>query len=115
MFQGDKKAGDAVAFWQAAFPDIAVEKADVAGQTLFHLSLAGTNVTLFDSPIEHAFGLTPAMSLVIETTADDVDRLAEYLADGGEVLMPADSYDFADRFAWVTDRFGVNWQLLAQG
>ena len=44
--------------------------------------------------------------------AKDVDALAQTLSEGGAVMMPADTYDFAARFAWVADRFGVNWQLV---
>jgi len=33
------------------------------------------------------------------------------LADGGETLMPLDDYGSSRRFGWISDRFGVSWQL----
>ena len=30
-------------------------------------------------------------------------------------MMPADAYPFADRFAWVADRFGIQWQVIFVG
>jgi predicted 3-demethylubiquinone-9 3-methyltransferase (glyoxalase superfamily) len=45
-------------------------------------------------------------------SAVEVDRLYAALADGGSVLMELDSYPFAQRYAWVQDRFGVSWQLI---
>jgi predicted 3-demethylubiquinone-9 3-methyltransferase (glyoxalase superfamily) len=65
-----------------------------------------------DSPIKHAFGFTPALSLFVEcASADEIRRLAPELAEGGAVLMPLGSYGFSRLFAWVNDRFGVSWQL----
>ena len=37
--------------------------------------------------------------------------MAAALGEGGEVLMPLDAYDFAVRFTWLNDRFGLSWQL----
>jgi uncharacterized glyoxalase superfamily protein PhnB len=33
------------------------------------------------------------------------------LSQDGTVLMPLDRYPFSERFGWVTDRFGVPWQI----
>jgi len=44
-------------------------------------------------------------------TAAEVDELFAKLSQGGQVLMPADTYPFSERFAWVSDKFGVNWQI----
>lgn len=29
--------------------------------------------------------------------------------------MPANAYPFVDRFAWVADRFGIQWQVIHVG
>lgn len=75
--------------------------------------VAGQELMCIDSPPVHAFGFTPSISLFVSVdAAEDVDRLGTRLAaDGGGVLMPASRYPFAERYTWVTDRFGVSWQL----
>lgn len=75
-------------------------------------TLAGIPYRFIDSPPVHGFGFTPAISLMVQcTTALEVDELYTALADGGLVLMPLQEYPFSPRYAWVTDRFGVSWQL----
>ena len=76
------------------------------------IRVGGQTLMCFDSPVKHAFGFTPAISLFVECeTEADVDRLSSALADGGSVLMPTGTYDFSRRFGWVNDRYGVSWQL----
>ena len=65
-----------------------------------------------DSYVKHAFTFTPAMSLFVDCdTADELRRVTSALSEGGEVLMPLGDYGFSREFAWVSDRFGVSWQL----
>jgi len=74
--------------------------------------LANSEFSCADSPIDHAWGFTPAVSLWID--CDDVaelERLFDRLSDGGNVFMPLGDYGFSRRFGWVGDRHGVTWQL----
>lgn len=109
MFHGG--FDDAVELWREAFPGLVLE---ALGQGRACITIAGQALYLFDSPVKHGFGFTPAISLMVETTAAEVDRTAAILGEGGEVLMPLDAYDFSPRFTWLSDRFGVSWQLLAR-
>ena len=33
------------------------------------------------------------------------------ISDGGGILMPLDNYGFSQKFAWISDRFGVSWMV----
>jgi len=77
--------------------------------------LAGSDLSCADSPIEHQWGFTPAVSLWIECNDDsELERLFGLLSEGGQVFMPLDDYGFSTRFGWVGDRHGVTWQLNLQ-
>lgn len=75
-------------------------------------SLNGQPFMCIDSPVKHGFGFTPAMSLLVACdTEQEIDRIFARLSEGGQVLMPLAAYPFSRKYAWVTDRFGVSWQL----
>jgi predicted 3-demethylubiquinone-9 3-methyltransferase (glyoxalase superfamily) len=77
-----------------------------------HFTLAGRELMCIDSPVSHPFTFTPSMSLFVECeSADELDAVFARLSEGGSVLMPVDNYGFSGRFGWLTDRFGVSWQL----
>ena len=58
------------------------------------------------------FRFTPAISLfvVLETEAE-VDRFWSRLSEGGSVLMPLDAYDWSPKYGWLSDRWGLSWQV----
>lgn len=86
------------------------EAAGMVSQAIFNLN--GQRFRCFDSPIKHAFGFTPALSLAVSCeTAAEVEALYASLAVGGKILMPLGEYPFSPRYAWLDDRFGVSWQL----
>jgi predicted 3-demethylubiquinone-9 3-methyltransferase (glyoxalase superfamily) len=66
----------------------------------------------FDSPIKHAFYFTPSISLFVDCE-DEAELSAAFrrLSEGGEVLMPLDTYGFSRKFGWTKYGFGVSWQL----
>src|SRR5690606_6667488 len=32
-------------------------------------------------------------------------------SNGGQVLMPLDSYAWSEQYGWIQDRFGISWQV----
>jgi predicted 3-demethylubiquinone-9 3-methyltransferase (glyoxalase superfamily) len=120
MFEG--QAEEAMRFYAETFADAEIVSlehhpeggAGAGGVLRGVMRIAGLELVCFDSPAEHGFGFTPAISLFVECeSGEEVDRLAAALGAGGGVLMPVDAYPFATRFGWVNDRFGVSWQLRA--
>jgi predicted 3-demethylubiquinone-9 3-methyltransferase (glyoxalase superfamily) len=119
MFEG--RAEEALRYYEETFPAaevVALERWSAGEQgpegsfKKGTIRIAGEAIHLFDSPVEHAFGFTPAVSLFVEC-ADlaEFESLYARLAEDGKVLMEAADYGFSERFAWVDDRFGVSWQL----
>ncbi|MEI2296501.1 VOC family protein [Ensifer sp. MJa1] len=115
----------AMAFYVSLFPNAEVLEVERYGPgeqgpdgsvkvALFRLG--DQRVKCIDSPVRHAFDFTPSFSFFVECQSEDeLISLATPLAEGGMVLMPLDNYGFSQRFTWVSDRFGVSWQLnLAQ-
>lgn len=112
------RAEEAMNLYVSLFPDSRVENVKHAPDgSVFHAHarIAGRDVTFQDSALAaHAFTFTPAISLTVELAETETldAAFAALLADGGNALMPLDTYDFAERFGWVQDRFGVSWQLI---
>jgi predicted 3-demethylubiquinone-9 3-methyltransferase (glyoxalase superfamily) len=120
MFEGQAEA--AMRFYVSLFPGAEIVKLERYGAgaapgaegtiQLASIRLADQLILCTDSFVKHAFTFTPASSLFVDCESEDeIRRLAGELATGGSVLMPLGDYGFSRLFTWVSDRFGVSWQL----
>lgn len=76
------------------------------------LRIGGQVLMLQDSLVKHQFSFTPSTSVaVVVDSGAEFDQIVGKLAEGGHYLMEPGDYEFAKNFAWVTDRFGVSWQV----
>ncbi|UXP31248.1 VOC family protein [Reichenbachiella agarivorans] len=58
------------------------------------------------------FKINPSISFfVVCESIDEIDLAWQQLSKGGNVLMPLDKYDWSEKYGWIQDKFGVNWQL----
>ena len=75
-------------------------------------SIGGQAVLCTDSFVKHGFSFTPAFSFFVDCTSEEeLRRIHAALAASGSELMPLGEYGFSRKFAWVSDRYGVSWQL----
>lgn len=119
MFVG--RAESAIEFYKTVFPDTRVEsmtkyKAGEGGKEgtikVAMFVIEGQHVKCTDSPIKHDFDFTPSFSFFVE--CENGNQLKERftkLSEGGKIMMPLDDYGFSKQFGWVSDKFGVSWQL----
>jgi predicted 3-demethylubiquinone-9 3-methyltransferase (glyoxalase superfamily) len=75
-------------------------------------TVGGQTVMCTDSVVQHGFSFTPSFSFWVTCDSEEeIRRLTAALSEGGNTLMPLGSYGFSREFAWVSDKFGVSWQL----
>jgi predicted 3-demethylubiquinone-9 3-methyltransferase (glyoxalase superfamily) len=120
MFQ-NADAEEAMTFYVSLFDDSKIvnisrygpDESGAEGTVrLATFALAGQEYMCIDSDQRHAFTFTPSISIYVACdTEEEIDRLYTALLEGGQPLMPLDSYGFSTKFGWVNDRFGVSWQI----
>lgn len=121
LFQ-DGRAEEAMRFYVDTLPGSRIveidrygtDEAGVEGSMEFGaIEVGDLRIAFTDSPMTHAFDFTPSISFYLECgSGEDVDQLAAELSRDGKTLMAPGAYGFAERFAWVEDRYGVSWQLV---
>jgi len=123
MFEG--RAEEAMNFYISLFENSKVEHIIKYGPnqggaegSIMHakFTLGGQEFMCIDSAVKHQFTFTPAMSLYVECSSEDeTDKLFSALSERGQVLMPLGVYPFSKKYAWLSDQFGVSWQLSYNG
>ncbi len=58
------------------------------------------------------FSFNPSVSFyVVCETETEVDFLWENLLKDGSIMMPLDCYEWSSKYGWLSDQFGVSWQI----
>ena len=119
LFEG--KAEEAMNFYLSLFPqakilDIQRYGANSPGPEgsvkKASFSIGNQTVLCTDSFVKHGFSFTPAFSFFVDCALEEeIRRIHSALAVDGSELMPLGEYGFSRKFAWVSDRYGVSWQL----
>jgi predicted 3-demethylubiquinone-9 3-methyltransferase (glyoxalase superfamily) len=78
-------------------------------------TLGGYDLICIDSAVKHDFTFTPSISIFVDCEDEaELDRAFKELSEDGKVFMPLGNYGFSTKFVWLSDRFGVSWQLNLQ-
>ena len=103
----DGNAKEAAEFYCSVFPDSVITSEN---PMVVIVESSGHKFMLLNGGPH--FTLNPSVSFFVACeSVEEVDKTWERLIEGGSVLMPLDKYDWSEKYGWVQDKFGVNWQL----
>jgi predicted 3-demethylubiquinone-9 3-methyltransferase (glyoxalase superfamily) len=124
----DKEAEEAARFYTSLFKNSEIRETShysEAGQEIHgqepgsvltaDYSLDGYSFTALNGG--PAFKFNPSISFFANCqTEEEVNTLWEQLSEGGSVLMELQKYPFSQRYGWLSDRYGLSWQIsVAEG
>lgn len=110
------QAKEAIALYVSLFADSKINHIATIPDTpsgdcdMVTFTLAGQNfMAISAGPY---FTLNPAISLFVTfETEDEIGAVWEKLSAGGKILMPYNTYPWAQKYGWLQDRYGLSWQL----
>lgn len=119
----DHQAEEAAKFYTSVFPQSKIHDVFRYGKEGFEIhrrpensvmlvefELAGEKFSAINGgPL---FTFNPSISyFVVCETLEETDRTWNQLLEGGEVMMPYQKYDWSEKYGWLTDRYGLSWQI----
>lgn len=104
----NNNAKEAVSFYQEVFDDVHITSEN---PLVILFEIGGTKFMVLNGG--ERFRPNPAVSYFVYCGGSDakIERLYADLMKEGKALMPLGTYDWSPKYAWVQDKFGVNWQL----
>lgn len=123
----DKEAKEAAEFYTSIFPESKINyirtitdtpsgDCDTLGFTLWNqdfMSISAGPLFRFNPSVSFMVNFDPLFFGSDKAAArEKLDEVWNKLSDGGSVLMALDSYPFSERYGWVSDKYGLSWQLI---
>jgi predicted 3-demethylubiquinone-9 3-methyltransferase (glyoxalase superfamily) len=119
----DSQAEEAAKFYTSVFPNSRVADIVKYGKEGFEIhrrpegsvmvvefELSGEKfVALNGGPL---FTFNPSLSyFAVCETLEEADKTWNTLLNGGKALMPYQKYEWSEKYGWLTDRYGLSWQI----
>src|SRR6478609_1211021 len=103
----NNQAKEAASLYCSVFEDakITAQSSIVTG-----INVAGQSITLLDGGPMYTPNPSISFYYVCEKV-QEFDRIWEAFSKEGTVMMPADKYPWSEKYGWITDKYGVSWQL----
>lgn len=115
----DKEALEAAGWYVSLFENSGINGVSNISDTpsgdaqMVDFQLGGFNISAISAG--PYFKFNPSVSFMVScNTAEEVDKLHAAFTPGGTELMPLGEYPFSKRYAWVQDKYGMNWQLMLE-
>lgn len=113
----DQEAVAAAELYTSVFPDSAVKKVNRITDTpsgdcdIVSFNLWGVEFQAISAGPYFRFNPSISLSVMCDSPKQ-VDAIHDKLREGGSDLMPLGEYPFSPRYAWISDKYGLNWQIL---
>lgn len=78
------------------------------------LNVSGQSITLLDGGPMYQPNPSISFFYICETEKELLAAWNAFTKEG-KIMMPLDAYHWSKKFGWVTDKFGVSWQLSLDG
>jgi len=116
----DKEAGEAAKLYTSIFKDSKIKKITTLSNTpsgtveIVSVELCGQGFTLMSAgPL---FKFNPSVSFLVACgTKEEVEALWKKLSQEGKPLMELTEYPFSERYGWISDKYGLSWQVMFMG
>lgn len=114
----EKDIDQVISYYTSIFPDVTVSgDGELDNTPSGHVQMKSMYIygQQFDLMTAGPYlPFNPTVSFIINCeTVEEVEDLWGKITKEGKALMPLDSYDFAKKFGWAQDKYGVSWQVIS--
>ena len=79
--------------------------------TILHARLELGNTVVMGADIPKSEPMRSAYLTLTVDSEKEAERVYALLSEGGQIFMPLNTYPFSRKFGWLSDKYGVSWQL----
>ncbi|HYG51055.1 MAG TPA: VOC family protein, partial [Flavobacteriales bacterium] len=100
-------AEEAADLYCSVFPDA---KIMARSPFVIEINVSGQRITLLDGGPKYKPNPSISFYYICETEKE-LNGIWTWFAKEGQVLMPLDKYPWGEKYGWISDRYGVSWQI----